>query len=1073
MHFKKLELFGFKSFPNKVKIIFEPGITAVVGPNGSGKTNIADAIRWILGEQSPRFLRGNKMEDVIFSGTQSRKPLGFAEAFLTLDNSQGTFPIEFSELTVGRRLFRSGESEYYINRNACRLKDIEELFMDTGLGKKAYSLIDQGKMESVLSSDPEERRTLFEEASGIKKYRVRKEEALRKLKRTEENILRLNDIIVEVNRQLNSINRHFQKAQRYKKYKEELDAIEIKLGKNQWFDLQSNLKNKIEKTAQIRKTKAELSEKISRGEAKVERLRQALAEIDSRISDYQTKEIVKKKELENIEDKIQLSESYLNDINEEEENNAVQLEFLSQKEKEKQKELAEAGKGLERLTVQEEKREKELLVCEEEVSQINKESQDLKGELETIKLDLFELVRTSSQIKNRLGIMGAQFNKDSENSLFYLYNRKTQILSSLKIKEEELKRLKGSETLHDYFHKISEKVSQIFKVDLSYSLAIEAALASYTAALVVENFSSVKESLAIIKRKGLERQKFIVLERVPEKIHLDIPDSVLSDEQVVGKASDLIDCAPNYRPLFDYLLGAVLVVKDFDSAERISKVLNPPWRIVTLTGEIIEIPGIITGGSLKEISKLISRESAIKDLEKTFDSLKESLKTIEEEEKKRKTEISKKLDSAKNKLIAELQGKEKSTRDLEDELKQKELKLEAKNRELDKQREALVNLKIEFKTIKEKKSSYSYLLKCLGGTDEESAGPISNWERNLEKRKSRKEMLKANIEDSKKKVELFLQEISKLDKEIVKLQEEREELRKNLKTSEELHEEMNREERVCQETIHDLDVEIATLKTEANNLVERLEERHGISLKEEELAEHEYIDNTDKLKERFEFLKQQLQSMGPVNLMSLDEHKELEERFTFLKNQSEDLKKSRESLFKVIQEVDQTTRSLFTETFSQIQNHFFEIFRSLFGGGNAKLVLQDNEDVLESAIEIVASPPGKKLQSVSLLSGGEKSLTAIALLFALFKVKPSPFCVLDEIDAALDESNIHRFNALLRKFSEKTQMIIITHSKETIVASDVIYGVTMEEPGVSKIVSVRLTQSKPEPALTSEAVPTA
>lgn len=1071
MYFKKLEIFGFKSFPDKIKIIFEPGITAIVGPNGCGKTNIADAIRWVLGEQSLRMLRGNRMEDVIFAGTQTRKPLGFAEAFLTLDNTQGIFPIEFTELTVGRRLYRSGESEYYINRTPCRLKDVEELFLDTGLGRKAYSLINQDKMDLILSSSPEERRILFEEAAGIMKYKVRKEEALRKLERTEENLIRLKDIIAEIERQLNSVSRHFQKAQRYKKYKEELDALEINLGKNQWFEWQSVLKKKTEENIQVKKKKEELSKKVSQEEAKLEALRQTLMDIDSQLSKWQTQNVVKKKESESAEDKVKLYEHYLGEIEEDEKNKAIQLEFLDQKEKEREKELSKAHQALDELALKEEKKEKELLEFERKFSQKFQKAESLKKYLEKIKHEIFELVRASSLIKNKLGELETGFHKDLEDFLFSHYQRKIQLYSEFKLKEAEFERLKQDLATQDYFLKIQGKVGQMFKVAPRYKLAIGIALAPYAQVLVVEDFSSAKENLAIIKEKKIERKRFIIFEKVPENLNLEIPDSISVNEEILGKAVDFIDCEAKWRPLFNYLLGKVLVVRDIDVAEKIFYTLPFPWQIVTLTGELIEIPGFVSGGALIETLETATKEAELKNLEEVLNSLKKDLKVIEDGEEEQKFEISKKVENERKKFLVELEEKEKNIKNLEAELKHQELKYEEKIREIEKEREEMVNLKIELKTIKEKRASYSFMVSHLKETSKESSSSINNWVKDLENRKERKERFMDDIKELKKRIELFQEDIARSDQEIIRLQGEKEKLIDKIKESESLIKETKKEEEFFQEAAHQLDVELATLDTEANNLLNKLRETYGFSLNEEEVWEP--LKGKDDLENRIEFLKERLETMGPVNLVAIDEHQELEERFHFLKGQSEDLTKSKESLLKVIQEVNQTTHSLFMETLNQIQKHFFEIFCSLFGGGNAKLILQDEENVLESGMEIVASPPGKKLQNINLLSGGERALVAIALLFALFEVKPSPFCVLDEIDAALDEANIHRFVTLLKKFSEKSQFIVITHNKETIASSDIIYGITMEEAGVSKIVSVKLTQGKPDPTYIPEAIPSA
>ncbi len=1068
MYFKKLEIFGFKSFPDKIKIVFEPGITAVVGPNGSGKSNISDAIRWILGEQSARSLRGERMEDIIFAGTQSRKPLGFAEAFLTLDNSQGTFPIEFSELTVGRRLFRSGESEYYINKSPCRLKDIEELFMDTGLGKKAYSIIDQEKMGSMLSSAPEERRLLFEEAAGIMKYKVKKEEALRKLERTEQNLIRLNDIIVEVDRQLNSISRHFQKAQKYKKYKEELDGLEIQLGKNRYLGLHSSIEEKNKRRREINEKIEELSGKIKKEDADLQKLKQVLTGINTQISECQTQKIIKSKEIENLEDKIKFFEKHFSEIKEEEENDTFQLELLNQKEKEKEDELKRVLQELDNLTVEESKKEKELVDFEKNLLQISEEYKQDRKSLEELRIELFELVRTSSQIKNKLGIMATQFNEDLEQSLLSVYNRRTQLLSSLKFKEEELKKLVGDETLKDYF-KGTQKISEVFKVNPEYSIAIHAAMAPYLQAVILENFSLGKQGLGIMEEKGLGRQKLVIIEKVPPEMNSEVPASISVKEGVLGKASQFVECEPEYQPIINYLLDKIIVVENFSRAEEILNDLTSPWQIVTLKGEVFEAPGVITGGSLKETLELATKENIITDLKLVIEDLKKKLEALENEEKERKEKIQASLEEEKNKLTSELKEKEDLTVKLEAELKHREESSIEKERELERQKESVLNLKIEIKAIKEKKSSHAFMVNYLEHSNKENDNSIDSRAKEAEKRREKRNALKSSIEDSKKQKELLGSELLKLNEEIEKINTEKQKLDSDLRSEEEAINSIKSDQIDFQRETHNLDIEIATLNTEITNLLERLKESHGVSIDKEEVIGE--IENLEELKERVEFLKGRLQSMGPVNLVAIDEHTELEERSNFLKTQKEDLEKSKESLLKIIKEINQTTRVLFLETFSLIQGYFSEIFRSLFGGGNAKVVLQNEDDILESGIDIIASPPGKKLQNINLLSGGEKALTTMSLLFALFKVKPSPFCVLDEIDAALDESNVNRFCSLLKGLCDKSQFIVITHNKESIAASDVIYGVTMEEPGISKIVSVRLTEKKSEPVLTPEAVP--
>ena len=1196
MYFKKLEAFGFKSFPEKTEFVFEPGITAIVGPNGCGKTNIADAIRWVLGEQSALALRGSRMEDVIFSGSAGRKPLGIAEVSLTLSNPENFLPLEYSEVTITRRVFRSGESQYFINRTPCRLRDISELFMDTGIGMEAYSLIEQGKVDLILSSRPDDRRYLFEEVAGITKYKERKKIALRKLEATEQNLIRASDIIGEVKRQIGSLKRQVRKAERYQETFASLKELEIKLALCEWSRMKKEEELSSQEAKRIKGEREGLSARINRGEGRSEELRVKLLDLEKALTERQEKSkeltarinqnesgilLLRERQEGLSRDKKRAQgelgdlEGRLSRLQKEVEESKVRLGELSRERREREERVEEGEKSLKEISRKMEKEEKEIEESKATVVEIVSREAKVRNDLAGLKVTLENLSARKRRLqveKEREGAEKGRIEKRAK-ELAESLEKEEALLKELGKEEEKLRQqlstfnsqlstlqeklsagreeLASSSSRLDFLKDLKRRyegyeagvkailqnrgrfpgicgtVADLIDFPAELELALEAALGESIQGIVIKTAEIAEESIIYLREERKGRATFLPLDSLkgPENLSLE---KVLPQEGVVGLALNLVRFDSLYREVFSYLLGRTVVIEDLGRAKEIVRSLREEPRgpledsslgldLVTLKGELIRRGGAVSGGSKAKGGGLLRRDKEIKELKGKVEGLKRAISAMESEEKlklERVGELSHQLDLLEEKRRqqelekASLENdyssveEERIRREREISLLQSELReVEDDERTAKKERKGLSKELEELgernEVVQERIASLQQLIEEEEGHREKISQELTRWQVELaswgEKERSERNNLSRLKESHKEYAEARknrLAEIEEADQRRVEIDREEEEKEKTLKglfeerdlVEGELRREEGERQKILsqvsemekelrerrsqldklQDKIRSLDLHNAQLEMKLSSIKERLSSGYQVSLdelfKEREVEE---IDGEATSREIAE-LKAKLEAMGPVNLVAIEENKELEERYDFLIGQQEDLIQAKESLQKVIAKVNRTIRSLFMETFEQVRKHFNGLFCTLFGGGKANLVLIDESDILESGIDIIAQPPGKRLQSISLLSGGERALTAIALIFALFKVKPSPFCLLDEIDAPLDDSNINRFTRLLQEFTSQSQFIIITHNKRTIAMADVMYGITMEESGVSKLVSVRFREREKE-----------
>jgi chromosome segregation protein len=1195
MYFKSIELFGFKSFADRTRLDFEPGITAIVGPNGCGKSNISDSIKWVLGEQSVKALRGGKMEDVIFNGTDGKEPVGLAEVSLTLSNQDRTLPIEYDEVTVTRRLYRSGESEYLLNKTPVRLKDINELFMGTGIGTSAYSLIEQGKIDQVLSSKPEERREVFEEASGITKYKSKKREAMRKLEETEQNLVRITDIILEVKRQINSIERQAKKAERYKERYEDLKSVELKLSRieleilrnknvNSEGDIEGLKQKGSELSSELNKISQDMS-LLNHGRSRVEArrmdLKSRIVELNSEVSKATDKSLMNKeridelikrrsgleaeikkgvdilasqeKEIAGLREKISVLEKEDNDRLSRAIEKEKRLEYISKEIKSSDITLSTSKANIidiasrqaklrnqvakisttisthdarlkrlesEKSAVTEEKSGLQLKLNEAlaEILAIEKETAGLKSErdailsaISNIRSQIGSLIEESGKIRT-----GLAFNKS-----------KLELLEEARSKYEGfssgVKAILGSQSRIDG---VRDCLANLLTVRRGYEAAIEAVMSEYLQSIVVDSMESADRAVSYLKEHSYGKASFIIgtaaIFSNDEKM-VAVPDS-----RILGKAVDFVNTNDSYKNLLSHILKNVFIVKDLKDARALLDNVKGPGRcrFITLSGEVVE-KGFITAGSYrKEELGLINRDARINELRQTIAELEARSGRIEgervEKEKeesalKARMESLTSVISEKDILLANASSNrvniEENIKGVGDEISLVNLEIDEVSSEitaLKKEEESSLNtlsqLENESRTNEDRIHASERLITEYAKEKERLLVEIAEARTELGSLESKKEglsstlnILESSLRDAKNNVDSRKQEIEESIKKAGELGAEVKELEKNIITlsgqgsegGKDLNEveleyneitgklasyearfrEIETEANDIRSRTHSVDLEKAEVNYSIENLTQRIRDVYKTELGEFQLPDDWQDIEKDLLKNNVEGMRNQLDSMGAVNLVAIEENKELQDRFAFLTNQSNDLLNAKDSLLKAIDKINKTTKELFIETFKSIQAEFRNFFKMLFGGGDGELILLDDTNVLECGIEIVARPPGKRLQNVSLLSGGEKALTAVALIFAIFKVKPSPFCVLDEIDAPLDESNVDRFSRSLDMFTNTSQFIVITHNKKTIDKADVMYGITMQQSGISKVVSVKFSDAKKQEVVEQQVEP--
>ncbi len=1182
MYLKSIEMYGFKSFANKIVFDFHNGITGIVGPNGSGKSNVSDAVRWVLGEQSAKQLRGASMQDVIFAGTENRKPLSYAYVAITMDNSDHLLPIDYEEVTIARRVYRSGESEYLLNGSPCRLKDVNELFYDTGIGKEGYSIIGQGQIERILSGKPEERRELFDEAVGIVKFKKRKAATVKKLEHERENLVRVNDILSELERQIGPLERQSEVARNYLKKKEELKTLEVNAFLMEVEDMTKRLdeikKNYDISQAQMDENK-ELQETIKKQYTTLEESISALDTEIQGIRDQQSNTTLMKGKLENqinlLEEQIRFAENA--DESLAERKGALETE---KKEYMSQKEAYEA-----------EKKELETLLSEVEgrLASVRKYNDDLQAEIkkyndgiETNNNAIMELLNNKAAIQSKeqrydtmleqTNIRKAQLNqrllqrkteeedlnatlqecrhefeeasktqeelkakeKDFMHQSVEWKNKHREANTELQQKREEynklsskLEALKNIAERYDGYgnsiRKVMEQkdkepgiigvVSDLIHVDKKYEVAIETALSGNIQNIVTKDETTAKKMISYLKENRLGRATFLPLTSVSGK-GFQKDKKILNSKGVLGLANELVDADAKYADILSYLLGRVIVVDHIDNGIALAKENKYSLHIVTLEGEYFSPGGSLSGGRFKNNSNLLGRNREIDEIEKNLKSLddvmkiaKERIREIEtaqallesdrEELRKSLEEIALVCNTAQIHLQrAEEQKKESETvfsgLNTESEEMERQIRdIMAGKREIELERQQATEKEEE---IKKQTEEFQKLLDEKMYMESSAARNVS--EAQIEEAAARQKVMfvqenctrvAAEIEKKENDILRLVEEAKNSKEDAKRKRADIEEIKKtimasddnfaaleqSLKTAQEKKESVNQEykdffkkrEEIA-DRIAGLDKEVYRLETQREKLEQAMEyqnsymwEEYELTLRAAEKLRDTSYTSLDEMRKATSAIKDEIRRMGNVNVNAIEEYKEVSERYNFLKGQHDDLIEAEQTLIGIIDDLDGGMRKQFTEGFADIQREFDKAFKELFGGGKGTLELVEGEDILETGIRIIAQPPGKKLQNMMQLSGGEKSLTAIALLFAIQNLKPSPFCLLDEIEAALDDSNVGRFAKYLHKLTKNTQFIIITHRRGTMNAADRLYGITMQEKGVSTLVSVNLIEN--------------
>ncbi|MCF0131426.1 MAG: chromosome segregation protein SMC [Pseudobutyrivibrio sp.] len=1185
MYLKSIEMYGFKSFAQKMKFEFHNGITGIVGPNGSGKSNVADAVRWVLGEQSAKQLRGASMQDVIFAGTESRKPLSYAYVALTMDNSDHVLPIDYDEVTIARRVYRSGESEYLLNGTPCRLKDVTELFYDTGIGKEGYSIIGQGQIEKILSGKPEDRRELFDEAVGIVKFKKRKAASVKKLENERENLVRVNDILQEQERRIGPLEKQSEDAKQYLKYKEELKRIDVNSFMLEIDRLQVQLDEVVKNGTNAANELAENYKAQETIREKYDELEATIADLDQKIEslkDQQSSTALNKNKLENdillLEEQIRSAtvsdESLDNRIREIEDEQAVKQQQKEEYDSEKvqlDSTLSEVTTRLEAIRAQYHELQSTILTCNEQIEKDNKEIMELlnlranikskEQRLETLmeqtnirkaKLTQRLLERKTKEQDLDIAVANAQEEfKIAADSLNALSDRDKELASksvewknkykdsnaSLQGKKEEsaklnsrLDSLKNIAERYDGYgssiRKVMEQkdtnkgilgvVSDLIHVDKKYEVAIETALGGNIQNIVTEDEACAKKMINFLKENRLGRATFLPLTSVDGKGNFK-KHELLEEKGVIGLASELVSCDSKFDGVVAYLLGRVIVAESIDAAIALAKKNNYSLHIVTTEGEYLSPGGSMTGGRFKNNSNLLGRNREIEELEKKIADLNNEIKSLQayleeietasalveadrEDNSNKLSEAAIALNTAKLNLnrqeelrkesLSAYEGLSKESEELEASIKD----IFAGKQDIEKERLDSDAREAELKTEIEK----------LSATVDEKAYMETSVTRNMSEvqieeanARQKVEFLQENIdrvsaeiakciddianikesknnakEDTQKKIaqiEEIKSTISASDENYAKLEES---IKNAVSTKEKLNSEYKSffdKRQEISDRITSLDKEVFRLEAQRDRIKDSISYRNNYMWEEYELTYHNAealkdpeMTDLDQMKKDAAAIKDAIKRMGNVNVNAIEEYKELSERYNFLKGQHDDLVEAEATLIKIINELDEGMRRQFTEGFAVIQKEFDKAFKELFGGGHGTLELVEDEDILETGIIINAQPPGKKLVNMMQMSGGEKSLTAIALLFAIQNIKPSPFCLLDEIEAALDDANVDRFSNYLHKLTKNTQFIVITHRRGTMNAADRLFGITMQEKGISALVSVNLVEAQLE-----------
>ena len=1181
MYLKRLEMYGFKSFADKTVLDFMPGITTVIGPNGSGKSNISDCIRWVLGEQSMKSLRGAKSEDIIFAGTQNRKSLGYAEASIIFDNSDSKLPIEYQEVTVTRRIYRSGESGYFINKTPCRLKDIQELFMDTGIGKDGYSIIGQGKIDEILSNKSEDRRHIFEEAAGIVKYRTRKQESEKKLEQTKLNLLRINDIISEIEVNIDSLKIQSEKAKKFLDLREELKSIEIGLFLYNIADYKKKIQEFVENIEIFETQKVKEEERNNNLQSEKEVLKENLDKLLEEIERAQNLGFEGNQRKEQFLSQIKINEERISNNQANYDRYEVEITELDNRNKELEeeknqkiskkdslylnkdkfvKELAEKEQELEKYTktlsdkeleIEEKKQivqnnvdEKYEIIAllnteKANIENLNKKEISLKNDLsdtiseldsvrnqkEEFSKEFYDIEKNKNELEKQITSMREE-NERSTSKKEEFDNRINLLESEYRVKESKLKFLQETEKEKEGYQRSVKSLleatelnvglragmhgvlANIISVEKKYELAIEMTLGASIQNIVTNTEEDAKKLVKYLRDNKLGRASFLPISSVKGSKLDKIKTSGISG--VIGIASDLVDYEKKYEGIVLNLLGRTVVVENIDSAVELAKKNSYSFKIVTLTGDVINPSGAISGGSaptktvsilgrgkeikelehsLKEISKKIEKIktekeeyiASIKDMLEKYEEVQKEFRDVEIVFATEKQKINNlgleilKLEAKRDKIkddLEELDKERNETIDRQNEYNDKQVNIDEENSALNQVIEEFTNLNKDNQRYIDDLNFDITNLKISVSSFDESENSINEMverieldvKNNIQSIENKKTLRESIIEENKKleesnvqikvEIETLKQEILGSSDKVESLKQERIAKNENLnKLEDELQEQSLRLEDIRGQ-IAKIDLKKSKIELELNQVINKMWEDYELT--PNTVEEYKEVQNPQEVQKQVNSLRSDIRALGSINIDSIQEYKEVKERYDFLSEQRYDLEESSNKLRKVIQEMTETMKTQFEEQFKIINKNFGEVFVELFGGGKAELKLVDEDNILESGIDIEVQPPGKKLQNMMLLSGGERAFTAIAILFAILKINPAPFCVLDEIEAALDDVNVFRFADYIKKFTKDTQFLVITHRKGTMEAADTVYGITMEEKGISKLLSMKL-----------------
>lgn len=1183
MYLKRIEIAGFKSFADRTKIEFEQGVTAVIGPNGSGKSNITEAIRWVLGEQSAKSLRGGKMPDIIFAGSDSRKQLNIAEVTVVLDNTDNYLPLGFSEVSVTRRYRRTGESDFFINKKACRLKDIQDLFMDSGLGKESFSIISQGKVEAIFASKPEDRRGIFEEAAGVLKYKQRKRKAEQKLFETEDNLSRVQDIIYELEDQLTPLAAQSEAAKEFLALKKELTVTDVSLTVAKIKQTRDSWQSAKTDFDELSKTVEEKGRFIQETEMQLGVLREKRGSLDEQLETGQ-------QQLLHLSEALKQAEGQKELLSERSKNTQKTSAEYQTTLTDQRKKRAEAQLNLQDVQTQQADKQAEKIALEEKIRQLTAESEKYKKSpkelLEDLRGTYVELMQEAANVSNELKYLERQYTQETAKNQqsmtrFEALREQLEDLTaqqtaaktksqSLEVQlaeeQEDYRRLaaeknaaqqqlqKEQQLMYDLMNQVQQArarqkslqdiqenysgfyqgvrsvlqhkdqlsgivgaVAELIQVPKEYTLAIETALGAAAQHIIVENEKDARQGITFLKKQRSGRGTFLPLTTIkPRSLGAHQYQAIKDEEGFLGVASELVAFQENVAPVMQNLLGAIVIAKDLNSANQLARLLRYQVRVVSLDGDVMNAGGSMTGGAMKQGNRgnLFNQGHELAEWTKRYEEINQALQAKEKFVRELQTKVAEQTEtletlrtqgeqtrlayqeaqSGEERVSTELTRLQKEqtlfsyeAKELESFLKDYQTQkdtLEFQQVELKTQQEKInqeiQQLNEESDQLEEKRASISAELSRLQAdyavlderllylerqalSFEEQINELTRQITSLENQILALSSDSSDHEESEESLNQRLTELATarehLQEQLNIWKETRQSLQKQVDQSDSALTEANREQKQLLARQSQADVQKNRYELKLDNALTYLQEEYSLTFEGAEAQADPDIDQQSAQNE-VSRLKQAIEKLGPVNLNAIEQYQQVEERYDFLTTQRDDLLSAKDQLFETMDEMDDEVKTRFYTTFEAIREKFNVVFPNMFGGGRAELVLTNPDDLLNTGIEIEAQPPGKKLQSLSLLSGGERALTAIALLFSIIQVRPVPFCVLDEVEAALDEANVSRFGRYLSAFQDDTQFIVVTHRKGTMEAADVLYGVTMQESGVSKIISVRLEEVK-------------